>query len=499
MLAVGLLSGGATLGGCSLGLDFDDECENTAACVATDSTLRCIDGFCEPAPLVEPGGTCNRIIGSDPRVATDTILLGSVLPRTGALGPFGGAMENAIELAIAEINEAGGVNGRKFGVLTCDSGSNVEIAVASAEHLTRIARVKAVIGAASSSTTINVFNDVIKDAGVLLISPASTSPAITDLPDNGLLWRTAPSDAIQGQAIAGYLQEKGYQRVTVVYRDDAYGLGLSGAIRDAYCNGTCPSTFTSTLYGAQADTQETLSLQLSQQQAIAESFIAVTPDAVVLISFPTDGAQFLNRFQNAPFDVIVSDGMKDPSLLGQGAAGFVVGDPEIFDKKVACRIVGTNPASPSGAEFDEFRNKYRARFSNEEPRTFSANAFDAAYVVGLAYAGGIGAGGVTDGRTIADGLARLSAGIEVTLGFDDWNTAVGVLAANGESTVDITGISGPLDFDPVIGEGSSGTEAWRFDLGLVTTDDLGVVLDAQGMYKPGIVSERETSDPCLSL
>lgn len=68
-----------------------------------------------------------------------------------------------------------------------------------------------------------------------MISPSSTSPAITNLPDNNLVWRTAPSDAIQGAAIGAHLLDENFERVAVVNRDDSYGHGLREAVQASFC------------------------------------------------------------------------------------------------------------------------------------------------------------------------------------------------------------------------------------------------------------------------
>jgi len=498
----------APLGGfsaCSLALDFDDQCESDADCDAVGRGLRCDRGFCTKRDLLQVDGPCDRIFGEDPRTADpgSVILIGSILPKSGALGTQGQPMENGVELAVSQINQIGGVLGRKLGVLACDSGTNAAQAVASARHLIDVGNVDAIVGAGASGTTIDAFSTVAKQAGVLMVSPSATSPAITNLPDDGLLWRTAPSDAIQGRAIAGYLLERGFgpdAHIAIVNRDDAYGNGLALVIRQEYCAAlqTCTAqTFQTEVYAGEGE----LAVIGTEQATIVEDLVAYQPDAVVLIAFPEDGLQFLSLASGKGFDFVLTDGTKDQGLLGAHLTSPPEGLP-VIDDETLCTLVGTNPSAPAAMYFDAFSTAYTARF-DVAPNNFEAKAYDATYAIGLAYAAATGAGVLAediDGRALAQGLTRLSAGDDVRFGIEDWNTGVTTLSSGDRSTVDISGASGPLDFNAVVGEAPGAIDLWRLDLDAPQDDgkieELGVVLDDTGTYIQGVVGPRQDGDFC---
>lgn len=489
-------TGLSTLGACSLSLDFDDECSVDADCDVKGRGLRCDGGFCVARDLVELDGPCNRFYGEDPRTAApgSVIVLGTLLPRTGALGAFGDGMDNGVRLAVNEINQSGGVLGKKLGVVSCDDGTDVTQAATAARHLVDVAKVSAIIGAGASTVTIETFNAVAKPNRVLMMSPSATSPAISNLPDEGLLWRTVPSDAVQGRAIAEYILSRNYKVVAVVNRNDAYGNGLAAAIQTRLCTSSfqcTPDTFMNRVY-AVADG----SPQQVDDQTAAVTFLAEKdPDVVVLVGYVPDGVSFLNFAQGKGFTFVLTDGMRDTDLLGLDATQVGIQDQEIL-----CTLVGTNPASPSGELYNQFALKYDGNF-HTPPGTFAANSYDAAYVIAFGYAAAAGAGiTAPDGRALAEGIARLSGKGDpsVVVGLEGLGTGVGVLANSPSATIDIQGISGPLDFDASLGEAPSGIEMWRLDVSRNEISNLGVVYDGADLYNFGGITPRDPGDPACS-
>jgi len=482
---------------CSLALDFDDECAVDVDCEPLGRGLRCDKGFCVAKDLVDAQGPCNRIYGEDPRTAEpgSVIMLGTLLPRSGALGAFGDGMDNGVRLAVDEINQSGGVLGKKLGVLSCDDGTDVTKAEAAADHLVDVARVDAIIGAGASSVTIETFIRVAKPNRVLMVSPSATSPLISNLTDDGLLWRTVPSDAVQGRAIAEYIVDRGYDVVGIAKRDDAYGNGLAASIQTRLCTSgrfTCTTDTFLTEFGRYS-AEDGSELQRQDQQQSVTYFETKAPDVVVLIGYVPDGIAFLNFARDKGLKFIVTDGMRDTDLLGTDPAQVGV-----QDQRVLCSLVGTNPASPSGALFDVFKFQYQSKFQSL-PGTFAANSYDAAYVIALAYAAAAGAGvSDPDGRTLAEGLARMShkGASLVPVGAETFGVGVGALSGSATSSIDVVGVSGPLDFDAALGEAPSGIEMWRLDLVRSEISNLGVVYDGQDLYTFGGIGPRPAGDPC---
>ncbi|HRE25661.1 MAG TPA: ABC transporter substrate-binding protein, partial [Anaerolineales bacterium] len=205
-----------------------------------------------------------------------------------------------------------------------------------------VAGVQAIIGAGASGVTIEAFNRVAKAGRVLMVSPSATSPAISNLTDEGLLWRTAPSDAVQGRAIAEYIARRGYEKVAIVNRNDAYGNGLSAAISGQLCAADASfcggSAILSRLYSDQ-----TGPLQDDEARVLSELVDTFKPEVVVLIAYVQDGVAFMNLAAGKGLRFILTDGTRDIALLGT-----TPNQRGVSDASILCTLVGTNPASPSG-------------------------------------------------------------------------------------------------------------------------------------------------------
>jgi branched-chain amino acid transport system substrate-binding protein len=175
------------------------------------------------------------------RAATEeTIKIGVIVPLTGDLASFGETMVNAARLAESEINEGGGVLGKKIELKICDDGTTADGAKSCFDKLTSEG-IKLIIGPATSSAIIKGICggntqscDPVKQKRVLIISPSATSPLISDIDDDGLIWRNAPSDDLQGKALAQLargkiegLEAMKVDKVSVIYRDDPYGAKLA--------------------------------------------------------------------------------------------------------------------------------------------------------------------------------------------------------------------------------------------------------------------------------
>lgn len=155
--------------------------------------------------------------------------LGELLSHTGDLSFVYPPIGAGARLAVREVNEAGGVLGEDVVLLPGDDGTNPEVAKATvASHIA--AGVHVIIGAGASGVSRAVLPDVIA-AGRILFSPANTDAGLSDIDDNGLYFRTAPSDVLQGQALADMLLRDGSSKVALVARKDSYGEGLQNIVK----------------------------------------------------------------------------------------------------------------------------------------------------------------------------------------------------------------------------------------------------------------------------
>ena len=156
------------------------------------------------------------------------LVLGSMLPATGDLAYLGPPEFAGVEMALEEIDAAGGVLGSPITYIEGDSG-DTSTDIASQTVDSQLAQgVNAIIGAASSGVSLTVI-DKITSNGVVQFSPANTAPILTTYADNGLYFRNSPSDVLQGAVIAQSAVDAGITNMAVVARQDPYGEGLAAA------------------------------------------------------------------------------------------------------------------------------------------------------------------------------------------------------------------------------------------------------------------------------
>ena len=172
----------------------------------------------------------------DARADGHEVKVGVILGFTGPIESLTPAMAASAELALKEASDSGAFLGGKVIVPVRGDSTCIDAAAATAaaERLVTAEGVAAIFGADCSGVTIAITNNVSVPNGVVTISPSATSPALTTIEDNGLFFRTAPSDARQGQVLAEVLIERGIDSVAVTYTNNDYGKGLDGSFAEAF-------------------------------------------------------------------------------------------------------------------------------------------------------------------------------------------------------------------------------------------------------------------------
>ncbi|HKK31619.1 MAG TPA: ABC transporter substrate-binding protein [Alphaproteobacteria bacterium] len=166
----------------------------------------------------------------------DDVKIGMLQGFTGPTESLVAPMALGGEMAIKEVSDSGlFLGGRKVvsirGDSTCiDAGA----ATAAAERLVTSEGVAGINGATCSGATTAILNNVVRPNGVVMISPSATSPALSSIEDDGFFFRTAPSDARQGQIIAEILDRRGIKSAALTYTNNDYGKGLADAIQAAF-------------------------------------------------------------------------------------------------------------------------------------------------------------------------------------------------------------------------------------------------------------------------
>jgi branched-chain amino acid transport system substrate-binding protein len=402
----------------------------------------------------------------------DVIVIGEMVPLTGEFAPSSVAQH---EGAILGIEEAQGA-GRPLAMLSChDLDDSDRVAV----HLIETVGVPAIIGPAFSGVTVKTAQAHAIPAGVMLVSPTATSPTITGLADDGLVWRTISSDALQAVPLADLVSQLETRiradlglaptepvRLAMTVKQDAYGLGLADSVTPLIMLNGQPLTgdnAMNVLRSEYADPEEDPNVDYAP---IVADVVAFAPHIVMALGTSEGVTRIMTGVeQDWP--------MMDPPpfyLFPDGGASVSDLDTAIgTDDALRLRILGTAPGR-RGEKFAPFESRYVARFGGP-PEIFAENGYDAAYVVAYAAA----AASETTGKGIAAGIARLLQGTAVTVGPDGAGAGFGELAAG--SSIDLDGISSTLGFDEA-GDLEMDIDIWC--LGRGPADEL--VLNSSGQY-----------------
>jgi len=170
--------------------------------------------------------------------SAEEIKLGVILGFTGPIESLTPSMADGAELAMKEVSDSGKLLGGSTVASVRADSTCVDAAAASAaaERLITSEGVKGIMGADCSGVTGAILNNVAVANGVVMVSPSATSPGLSHAnnEDNGLFFRTAPSDARQGVVMTEVLMEEGIKEVAVTYTNNDYGKGLADSFQAAF-------------------------------------------------------------------------------------------------------------------------------------------------------------------------------------------------------------------------------------------------------------------------
>jgi branched-chain amino acid transport system substrate-binding protein len=405
----------------------------------------CADSFCIglPAGCTDTYGDVN---------GERKIPISVVFPLTSG-GLDGGVAEaqvqrlNAVALAVEEINQRQGVAGRTFALYACNTGNDIDILKAQVTWMTTELQVPALMTTGSSQTLAASALTIGK--GTLLLSPSATSPEITSLLDQSLVWRTAPSDLIQGRVIAQVLADTRYfttapTKLGIIYVNDPYGQGLKDVIVQRY---TGAGRTVSQFFYDRGSSEQII-------QAVG-LLAAQNPQVTVLIGFPDDSLRVLQA--SRPFAQLkqpthrwfFTDSSKDPALLTAG--------------QDVVSAYGTAPAQGAGPEFENFKARFQQAFGKDPSNfAFTSHSYDAMYLValGTAWSAGTSNAPVT-GAGIAEGLQNVSSTTGSPFVLQPTQFTQAASAMQSKAGINVTGSSGKLDFDSATGEAPSPVELWQ--------------------------------------
>jgi branched-chain amino acid transport system substrate-binding protein len=374
-----------------------------------------------------------------------------VVSLTGAAGRFGQAASKSVELAFNELNKAGGaggIAGCKLAFDLRDAQSQGSVAVDQARQLVDLKKTPAIIGGIISSVSIPVVTSVTAPAGVVQISPASTSPTLTKLGNEGKtggwFFRTITSDALQGTAAAKYAMDQGMTTLAIINVNNDFGVNMLSEFRRAYeaLGGKILST---TPYNPQ------------QPSYAAEVTNALKgdPPALYFIGYPGDGTSIVRTWiqQGGPQRLLLNDGMN--------AADFIKGvGPQFLNN-----AFGTSSGTTKTASTEFFAQAYPAMSGGFDAGAPAADrAFDAGAILGLA----IAHAGKFEAAAIRDSIRKVTepGGEVVFAGPQGFARALQLIKE--KKPVRYVGVIGPVQFDKN-GDIVGPFRTWRITNGEVVT------------------------------
>jgi len=346
-------------------------------------------------------------LGMAPAAKADDIKVGIILGFTGPIESLTPGMAASAELAMKEVSDSGKLLGGKMMVPVRADSTCVDsaAATAAAERLITSDGVVAIMGADCSGVTTSIANNTAVPNGVVMVSPSATSPALSTIEDKGFFFRTAPSDARQGQVLADVLKSRGITNVAVTYTNNDYGKGLA----DSFIAAFKASGGTVEMNAAHEDGKGDYSAEVGALAASGSAHL-------VVLGYLDQGGKGIiqTSLDTGAFDAfILADGMIGQSLIdaiGEGLNG----------------AIGTLPGSESEGAKLFLEVATAGGVDGDGP--FRGESYDAAALIALA----IQAGGSADRSSIqANMLAVANApGEQILPG--ELGKALQILADGGE-------------------------------------------------------------------
>jgi len=376
----------------------------------------------------------------------DGLKIGTVLTLTGTSGleAFGPKNQRGASLAAKEINDDGGVNGFCVVLIHEDDTGADATAGDRANKLVTTDQVDAILGAVGSSKCQAVLG-VAKPNSVVQISASCTSPVFTDLAyTGGWFFRTAPSDALQGVVAANYsFNNRSFTDMAVIGNNNAYGQGLANVF--------------ATEFVRQGGTARVAIFAEAQPGGYSSDLTALftpIPEAVYMANYPTDGLQVMRDWAANPawssIEWIFSEGVLDQTaFINALVTAGINTDP--FEGSAPGAYLGI-----VGALYDNFATAYKAEYNNQDPGLFTANAYDAVYLLAAAAQ----KAGASTSAGIKANLVSVSSPPGQAFQGGRWTAMRAALDAGTE--INYEGASGAVDLD-TFGEPLSGYAIWGTD------------------------------------
>ena len=380
--------------------------------------------------------------GDDVSSASFDLTVGDLVPLTGDLSQFGPPGRKAADLAAEEASAALEEAGADITVSVehADTQTQPQASQSAARQLVSDGAT-CLAGAWASADTIPVGRSVAARQQIPLISPASTSPEISELPDDGYVFRTAPSDALQGQVLADAVEEdlgSGDGTISLAARNDAYGEGIITQFQSSW-EEKGGSVTGPVLYDPEQGSYNSEATQIVEGD----------PDAFVIVDFEEP--------YNAVGAALARTGDFDPTNLWT-ADGLALDEiPDSIPADALDGASGTRPATPEDSDTAAAFDELFTSAPGPGRETFDAQNFDAVTLCVLAAV----AAGSSEGPEIKDQIAEVAGAPGDQYDYTQLADAIAALQ-DGED-IDFEGVSGPLDLDENGDPTVANYEVWSYD------------------------------------
>ncbi len=408
--------------------------------------------------------------------------IGIIMSLTGTSGleVFGPKNYRGAQLAIEEINKAGGVLGKPVQYILEDDQGIDSVAADKARKLITTDHVDAIIGAVGSGKCAAVL-EVTRPNQVVQVSASCTSPVFSDTAyTGGYFFRTAPSDALQGVVAATWAyNNRTWRTMAVIGNNNPYGRGLSSVFATKF------DSFSGTTITARANFTEGKASYASDLQAL---FTGTLPEAVYMAEYPTDGLNVMRDwYTNSAWrsvEWLFSEGVLDQAgyIDKLTAQGIPLSVSQLFQGSAPGAYLGV-----VGDLYNRFLQNYSARFNKEDPGLFTANAYDAVYLISAAAQ----RAKATVGSAIKDQMRAVSGPPGTVVVGGQWKTMLPLL--NQSTDINYEGASGAVNLDQ-FGDPLSGYGIWGINqTGKIKTVALFNETQVIGMLgPPALVSQLDS-------
>ncbi len=361
-----------------------------------------------------------------PAMAACTTTIGAVMSLTGSLGVLGQQISKGAELGITDLNSAGGANTCMLKLSLLDDQTSPSVGVDAAKKLVDVQHVPAIVGALSSGVSAAILTAVTAPSKVVQISPASTSPTFTDLAEQGKTggywFRTCPSDALQGLAMAKVAHDAGLKKVAIMYLNNPYGQGLSKEFAAGFKQ-----------LGGTVTQDVVYNPSQPSYRAEVSKAMSPAPDALFLIGYPGDGTTITREWIGAggPQKFLFPDGLESQDFVNDVGAQYLK------------NVHGTAPGSDKTPSLATFQSEYQTKYGTLPTQAYITNAYDATVLIGLA----MQQSKSNKAPAIRDAIRKVTdpKGEKIYAGAAELKKAAKLLAEG--KAIQYIGATGPLQFD----------------------------------------------------